>query len=77
VVTQDANVVVAFMRSIKNLVFAVSASARWHTLANCQESQSLLGNETYQKEISTPTINYGEGPLNNGNHFEKGQRPTE
>jgi len=27
--------------------------------------------------IQNPTINYGAGPLNCGNHFEKGQRPTE
>jgi hypothetical protein len=59
------------------LASAVSASARWHMLENFQESRKLLGNASYQKEISTPTINYGEGPLNNGNHFEKGQRPTE
>jgi hypothetical protein len=46
-------------------------------LENFQELQRLLGNASYQKEISTQTINYGEGPLTNGNHFEKGQRPTE
>ena len=62
---KDANVVAAFIRSIKNLVFAVFASAKWHMLENYQVSPRPLGN-------TNPTINYG-GPLEkSGNHFEKG-----
>jgi hypothetical protein len=37
----------------------------------CQRCGRVLGN-------TNPTINYGAGPLiKSGNHFEKGQRPTE
>jgi hypothetical protein len=63
--------VAEFMLFIKNLAFAVFAFAKWHMLENYQVLPRLLGN-------TNPTINYGAGPLEkSGNHFEKGQRPTE
>jgi hypothetical protein len=59
------------MRFIKNLAFAVFASAKWHMLESYQVSPRHPGN-------TNPTINYGAGPLlKSGNYFEKGQRPTE
>jgi hypothetical protein len=59
------------MLFIKNLAFAVFVSAKWHMLESYQVSPRPLGN-------TNPTIDYGAGPLTkSGNHFEKGQRPTQ
>jgi small subunit ribosomal protein S8 len=51
------------MRSIKNLAYAVFASAKWHMPENYQVLPRHLGS-------AKPTINYGAGPL-----FDKRRKP--
>jgi hypothetical protein len=51
VVIQDANVVVAHTLFIRSSVSAVFASAKWHTEANYQALQSLLGNKDKASKI--------------------------